>query len=169
MGLASRSVYIMSFCVLVIPTYRLGVPDLQAPADHFSVRQSHVLLFSPMRPLSSSTIRHITRCSVPRVKSRGYHASVLPSLISTASPEFQARSTAMDELVRDLEGKMAKARLGGGPKAAERMRSKGKKLPRERPVSPPHFSQNPPTDIFQVEFVIRFGFSVSGVLGFGCA
>ncbi|KAF9448234.1 carboxyl transferase [Macrolepiota fuliginosa MF-IS2] len=38
----------------------------------------------------------------------------------------------MDELIKDLERKMAKARLGGGPKAAERMRSKGKKLPRER-------------------------------------
>jgi 3-methylcrotonyl-CoA carboxylase beta subunit len=38
----------------------------------------------------------------------------------------------MDELVKDFETKMAQARLGGGPKAAERMRSKGKKLPRER-------------------------------------
>lgn len=38
----------------------------------------------------------------------------------------------MDELVKDLEDKTAKARLGGGPKAAERMRNKGKKLPRER-------------------------------------
>lgn len=38
----------------------------------------------------------------------------------------------MDELVADFEAKMAKARLGGSAKAAERMRSKGKKLPRER-------------------------------------
>ncbi|TFK68181.1 carboxyl transferase [Pluteus cervinus] len=38
----------------------------------------------------------------------------------------------MGEMVKDLEGKLAAARLGGGPKAAERMRSKGKKLPRER-------------------------------------
>ncbi|KXN92290.1 putative methylcrotonoyl-CoA carboxylase beta chain, mitochondrial [Leucoagaricus sp. SymC.cos] len=63
---------------------------------------------------------------------RGYHASVLPSLISATSPEFQARAESMNELVKDLEIKMAQARLGGGPKAAERMRSKGKKLPRER-------------------------------------
>lgn len=56
----------------------------------------------------------------------------MPSLISTASPEFQARAKAMDEVVADLEAKLATAREGGGAKAAERMRSKGKKLPRER-------------------------------------
>jgi 3-methylcrotonyl-CoA carboxylase beta subunit len=38
----------------------------------------------------------------------------------------------MDALVADLEAKTAEARLGGGAKAAERFRSKGKKLPRER-------------------------------------
>lgn len=38
----------------------------------------------------------------------------------------------MDVLVKDLEDKLAHARQGGGPKAAERMRGKGKKLPRER-------------------------------------
>lgn len=40
----------------------------------------------------------------------------------------------MDALVKDLEEKLAAARQGGGPRAAERMRSKGKKLPRERYV-----------------------------------
>ncbi|KAK7062027.1 carboxyl transferase [Favolaschia claudopus] len=68
----------------------------------------------------------------PQVKRRSYHATVLPSLVSTASPEFAAKSEAMDVLVADLEAKLANARLGGGPKAAERFRSKGKKLPRER-------------------------------------
>jgi 3-methylcrotonyl-CoA carboxylase beta subunit len=64
---------------------------------------------------------------------RLYHAaSVLPSLLSTASPEFQARAKSMDELIADLDEKLAQAREGGGTKAAERMRSKGKKLPRER-------------------------------------
>lgn len=63
---------------------------------------------------------------------RSYHASVLPSLISTSSPEFKAKSEAMDALVADFEAKVAAARLGGGAKAAERMKSKGKKLPRER-------------------------------------
>jgi 3-methylcrotonyl-CoA carboxylase beta subunit len=64
---------------------------------------------------------------------RLYHtASVLPSLLSTASPEFQARAKAMDQVVADLDEKLAQAREGGGARAAERMRSKGKKLPRER-------------------------------------
>jgi acetyl-CoA carboxylase carboxyltransferase component len=38
----------------------------------------------------------------------------------------------MDGLVKDVEEKMSVARQGGGQKAAERMRSKGKLLPRER-------------------------------------
>ena len=38
----------------------------------------------------------------------------------------------MDQVVADLDAKLAAAREGGGAKAAERMRSKGKKLPRER-------------------------------------
>ncbi|KAI0771968.1 carboxyl transferase [Trametes elegans] len=63
---------------------------------------------------------------------RSYHPSVLPSLISTTSPEFKAKAESMDGLVADLEAKLAKVRQGGGSKAAERMRGKGKKLPRER-------------------------------------
>jgi len=38
----------------------------------------------------------------------------------------------MDALVSDLKAKIAQAKEGGGPKAQERMRSKGKRLPRER-------------------------------------
>jgi acetyl-CoA carboxylase carboxyltransferase component len=38
----------------------------------------------------------------------------------------------MGELVRDLEEKVSLARQGGSGKAVERMRSKGKLLPRER-------------------------------------
>jgi 3-methylcrotonyl-CoA carboxylase beta subunit len=38
----------------------------------------------------------------------------------------------MNSLVFEIENKMAEARQGGGPKAIERMKSKGKKLPRER-------------------------------------
>ena len=48
----------------------------------------------------------------------------------------------MDEVVSDLEAKLAKAREGGGAKAAERMRNKGKKLPRER-CRPFPFSLSP--------------------------
>ncbi|KAK7695577.1 hypothetical protein QCA50_000213 [Cerrena zonata] len=69
---------------------------------------------------------------VPIRARRAYHASVLPTRISTTSPEFKAKAEAMDALVADFEAKTATARLGGGVKAAERMRSKGKKLPRER-------------------------------------
>uniref|UniRef100_A0A8H8CLJ5 methylcrotonoyl-CoA carboxylase n=1 Tax=Psilocybe cubensis TaxID=181762 RepID=A0A8H8CLJ5_PSICU len=78
-----------------------------------------------------SLLRKSVWGSVTRTR-RSYHASVLPSLISKSTPEFQAKSAAMDELVRDLEEKTQAARLGGGPKAAERMKSKGKLLPRER-------------------------------------
>lgn len=63
-------------------------------------------------------------------RARSYHA--LPSLVSPSSPDFQARAKAMDQVVADLDAKLAVAREGGGAKAAERMRSKGKKLPRER-------------------------------------
>ncbi|KAK1228455.1 hypothetical protein PQX77_008518 [Marasmius sp. AFHP31] len=67
-----------------------------------------------------------------RTTTRAYHASVLPNLISTSSPEFQAKAESMDSLVAEFEARTAEARLGGGAKAAERMRSKGKRLPRER-------------------------------------
>ncbi|KAL0949235.1 hypothetical protein HGRIS_009313 [Hohenbuehelia grisea] len=84
----------------------------------------------------STPIRTILRRTIltqaARTPRRAYHASVLPSLVSTSSPEFTAKAQAMDALVADLEAKLAQARLGGGAKAAERMRSKGKKLPRER-------------------------------------
>jgi 3-methylcrotonyl-CoA carboxylase beta subunit len=63
---------------------------------------------------------------------RQYHASVLPSNVHTSSPEFLRKAEAMDVLVADVEAKMQEARAGGGAKAAERMRAKGKKLPRER-------------------------------------
>jgi len=61
-----------------------------------------------------------------------YHPSVLPSLVSRSSPEFQEKARSMDALVEDLESKLAAAREGGGPKAAARMKNKGKLLPRER-------------------------------------
>ena len=64
--------------------------------------------------------------------SRAYHAAVLSSHVATSSPEFIAKAAAMDELVKDLEVKVATARQGGGARAAERMRTKGKTLPRER-------------------------------------
>ncbi|KAF7975102.1 hypothetical protein HWV62_10377 [Athelia sp. TMB] len=79
-----------------------------------------------------SAIQRSLRQSLSSTSRRAYHASVLPSLISPSSPEFVAKSESMDSLVHEFEGKMAQTRLGGGLKAIERMRSKGKKLPRER-------------------------------------
>ena len=78
-----------------------------------------------------------THLSVVSTTRRFYHASVLPSLVSATSPEFQRKAQSMDVLVSDLRAKIALAKEGGGPKAQERMRSKGKRLPRERSVSVP--------------------------------
>jgi 3-methylcrotonyl-CoA carboxylase beta subunit len=55
----------------------------------------------------------------------------------------------MDALVADYEAKVAAARLGGGAKAAERMRSKGKKLPRERYAS---YTASGVSTVFTVHF-----------------
>ncbi|KAH9013562.1 carboxyl transferase [Lactarius hengduanensis] len=92
---------------------------------------SQLLRRTALRASSSSSLK---RLFLAKATARPYHAatSVLSSLVSTASPEFQARAKAMDEVVADLEAKLAKAREGGGEKAAKRMRNKGKKLPRER-------------------------------------
>ncbi|PAV16973.1 carboxyl transferase [Pyrrhoderma noxium] len=59
-------------------------------------------------------------------------ADVLPSLISRTSPDFVEKKVALDEAVSDLEEKLARVRLGGGSRAAERMKAKKKLLPRER-------------------------------------
>lgn len=93
-----------------------------------------------------------------RLQTKSYHArrrSVhslppLQSAISTSSPEFVERAKAMDELVNELKNDLSTVREGGmscratkvspklmlnlvgGAKAQERMRSKGKLLPRER-------------------------------------
>jgi hypothetical protein len=92
---------------------------------------SQVLLRRPgLWTCSSKLLLPVT---VPGHRVGAYHAaSVLPSLVSPTSPDFQVRAKAMDQVVADLDAKLAAAREGGGAKAAERMRSKGKKLPRER-------------------------------------
>ena len=83
-------------------------------------------------PLSPAMLRSSLLKNVRSAGRRMYHPSVLPSLVSRSSPEFQDKARSMDALVEDLESKLAAARQGGGPKAATRMRSKGKLLPRER-------------------------------------
>lgn len=57
---------------------------------------------------------------------------MLPNLVSTGSPEFQAKADAMASVVEDLQSKLAEARLGGGEKDVAKMRKAGKKTPRER-------------------------------------
>ncbi|TDL21132.1 carboxyl transferase [Rickenella mellea] len=80
-----------------------------------------------------SCVRAVSRRHLAlRPRSRTYHASVLPSIVSSASPDFQAKAEAMDNLIASLESELSDARLGGGTKAAERMKGKGKMLPRER-------------------------------------
>ncbi|KIO12563.1 hypothetical protein M404DRAFT_19347 [Pisolithus tinctorius Marx 270] len=79
-----------------------------------------------------STLSRATRLNAACPRSRWYHATIIPPLISTSSPEFRQRAESMDLLVADLKSRLTQARQGGGLKAAERMRSKGKKLPRER-------------------------------------
>ena len=105
----------------------LALVQLSRPVRYPTVEHRH----TGMRFLIQKTARHGLSCTGGR---RPYHASVLPSLISPGTPEFQAKFEAMSSLVQDFESKMTQARQGGGPKAAERMTSKGKKLPRERYV-----------------------------------
>jgi 3-methylcrotonyl-CoA carboxylase beta subunit len=52
--------------------------------------------------------------------------------VDAGSPGFAANSAYMRELVDDLNGQLAAARLGGGEKARKRHRDRGKLLPRER-------------------------------------
>ncbi|KAG8998273.1 hypothetical protein FRB94_006971 [Tulasnella sp. JGI-2019a] len=81
-------------------------------------------LISSLRPARSPSLVSKWR--------RGYHPSVLPNLVSTSSPEFQAKAAAMDDVLTDLQTKLAEARMGGGEREVEKMRKAGKKTPRER-------------------------------------
>jgi hypothetical protein len=79
-----------------------------------------------------------TDCRTPALTSIRKLSTMLPPLtstVSTTSPEFLERATAMDALVHQLETDLATAREGGGPKAQLRMKNKGKLLPRERWVT----------------------------------
>ncbi len=54
------------------------------------------------------------------------------SRLSARSPEFEANRSRTLELVSELSERLARVQQGGGPSAAERMRKRGKLLPRER-------------------------------------
>ncbi|GAQ80628.1 mitochondrail-like 3-methylcrotonyl-CoA carboxylase beta chain [Klebsormidium nitens] len=58
--------------------------------------------------------------------------SVLTSAVDTTSEQFSANTSAMKALVSTLEEEVRKVQLGGGSKAVERHRKKGKILARER-------------------------------------
>lgn len=58
--------------------------------------------------------------------------SVLKSMISTSSAEFQENAAAMQSVVDDLREQVAKAALGGPERARDKHLSRGKLLPRER-------------------------------------
>lgn len=90
--------------------------------------------------LQAALSRSTTRLPAFSAARRLQHSSVLPSLVSTASPEFRQKAESMDALVSDLKARIVQAKEGGGPRAQERMRSKGKKLPRERSVSDSTFA-----------------------------
>ena len=73
-----------------------------------------------------------TKRSIPGRRHFRTGADVLPSLISRTSSDFVEKKVALDEAVSDLEEKLSHVRLGGGSRAAERMKAKKKLLPRER-------------------------------------
>jgi 3-methylcrotonyl-CoA carboxylase beta subunit len=58
--------------------------------------------------------------------------SILPSTISSASPEFQANAAAMQGLVSRLDALHSRIARGGSDKARARHTAKGKLLARER-------------------------------------
>ena len=57
---------------------------------------------------------------------------VLTSQLNARSADFQANAAAMRGLVEDLQGKIAKAQLGGGDAARLKHTARGKLLPRDR-------------------------------------
>lgn len=56
----------------------------------------------------------------------------IQSQLDTLSEEFQARKTAMQALVSDLQDKIQQSVEAGGPETAARQKAKGKLLPRDR-------------------------------------
>jgi 3-methylcrotonyl-CoA carboxylase beta subunit len=57
---------------------------------------------------------------------------VLTSQLNARSADFQANAAAMRALVQDLQGRIAKAQLGGGDAARLKHTARGKLLPRDR-------------------------------------
>lgn len=80
-----------------------------------------------------------SRAGAPRPLVKSNFETIVPPYGFTFAcfydlPEFIAKKEAMDGLINEFGAKTAQARSGGGPKAQERMKSRGKLLPRERYV-----------------------------------
>lgn len=117
----------MTLCV----TISVEKPDLNCAFEPDHARELSLITPRPAQMRRTTQLRPFFRRPKP-TQYRNYHASVLPSLISPTSPEFVAKAQSMQEVISSLDAKLSKARLGGGQKSIDRMRSKGKKLPRER-------------------------------------
>ena len=141
--------------------------ELQPPPPH-TARRHRPQPTVRMRAAVHRSIRHGTRSAMLARQARAYHASVLPSLLSTTSPEFRAKSDAMDALIAEYEVKVAKARLGGGEKAIQRMISKGKKLPRERYIFLSYTMSISLLKRVQACFTTRPSYSLSRAIAIGC-
>ncbi|KAJ3540298.1 hypothetical protein NMY22_g4362 [Coprinellus aureogranulatus] len=102
--------------------------------DESTRRTTKRVTFSPTMRRLPPSLRNaaFVRAARAPVQFRRYHASILPSLVQTGTPEFAAKTKAMDDLVADVESKLREVRQGGGVKAQQRHKSKGKLLPRER-------------------------------------
>lgn len=113
------------------PAHALGYNVLKASSRRYWARCPRKS-FSYLSAVLARATPH-SLVALPLVRS--FHhgpETVLPSLISTSSSEFLEKAESMDRLVADLETHLSTAKLGGGAAALEKMRSRGKKTPRER-------------------------------------
>ena len=86
------------------------------------------------RPLATAEVLHVRRGFV-----QVYHSSSLDNSnrledggAASLSPAFLENKRCMDDMVRHLHGLVSQAILGGGQKANDRHKSRGKMLPRDR-------------------------------------
>src|SRR5437660_12793876 len=77
------------------------------------VASIELVAFCPYIKLVMQTISRVQCLRTAGARRRWY--SVLPSLLSTSSPEFRPQAEGMDGSVEDLKAKLAQARQGGRP------------------------------------------------------
>lgn len=105
----------------------LLLSQLALTSPHRTLVQMSRLLKIPSlaRPLSTLSPK---RAVPPQLLPR------LSSVVDTTSPEFKSRQDDMKVLEDDLKKRLERVYAGGGEKARERARGKGKLLVRERSV-----------------------------------